>query len=78
MICLVALAGSFFYIYYATRRLMRPLRTLQEAMDETSLDNLDNPRRAPQRGRAEEPQRGVQPPPSALGGAVDTRCAPSG
>ncbi len=41
MICLVALAGSFFYIYYATRRLMRPLRTLQEAMDETALDNLD-------------------------------------
>ncbi len=41
LICLVALAGSFFYIYYATRRLMRPLRTLQEAMDQTALDNLD-------------------------------------
>jgi len=41
LICLVALAGSFFYIYFATRRLMRPLRTLQEAMDQTVLDNLD-------------------------------------
>ncbi len=41
LICLVALAGSFFYIYFATRRLMRPLRTLQEAMDQTALDNLD-------------------------------------
>lgn len=40
MICLVALAGSFFYIYFATRRLTRPLRTLQEAMDQTALDNL--------------------------------------
>lgn len=42
LICLVALAGSFFYIYFATRRLMRPLRTLQEAMDQTALDNLDS------------------------------------
>lgn len=41
LICLVALMGSFFYIYFATRRLMRPLRTLQEAMDQTALDNLD-------------------------------------
>ena len=41
LICLMALAGSFFYIYFATRRLMRPLRTLQEAMDQTVLDNLD-------------------------------------
>lgn len=40
LICLMALAGSFFYIYFATRRLMRPLRTLQEAMDLTALDNL--------------------------------------
>jgi two-component system sensor histidine kinase YesM len=40
LICLMALAGSFFYIYFATRRLMRPLRTLQEAMDQTVLDNL--------------------------------------
>ena len=41
LICLMALMGSFFYIYFATRRLMRPLRTLQEAMDQTALDNLD-------------------------------------
>ena len=40
LICFMALAGSFFYIYFATRRLMRPLRTLQEAMDLTVLDNL--------------------------------------
>jgi two-component system sensor histidine kinase YesM len=41
LICLVALMGSFVYIYFSTRRLMRPLRTLQEAMDQTALDNLD-------------------------------------
>ncbi|MEG2859495.1 MAG: histidine kinase [Clostridia bacterium] len=39
-ICLLALLASFVYIYLSTRRLTRPLRALQETMEQTALDNL--------------------------------------
>ena len=67
LICLVALMGSFFYIYFATRRMMRPLRTLQEAMDQTALDNLDGMVAPHSVDELKSLNEAVQPPVRAIG-----------
>ena len=43
-LCAVAFVASAAYLYFASRRLTKPIRAIRQTMEQTALETLDNPR----------------------------------